>query len=184
MAMQKMTLGRRVSIGFGILVVITLTLGGMGVYNMRNAATNSEKLSNMYAPEALVASDIARVANQIRFEMRAFAMNDDEVALANVKKGFIELKKYLDEAHALGKKYPELKSLAEKETAASKALVEYMAATERTEKIFVEKKKVDAAMVENAKKFMQNANLYSESLKTSQEEDLQTDKIDKTKMID
>lgn len=55
MAMQKMTLGRRISIGFGILVVITLALGGMGVYNMRNAATNSEKLSNMYAPEALVA---------------------------------------------------------------------------------------------------------------------------------
>lgn len=55
---SNMTLGKRISIGFGILVVITLILGIIGVINMRSAAKDATKLSDVYAPEVQVASEV------------------------------------------------------------------------------------------------------------------------------
>ena len=85
---SNMTLGKRITIGFGILVFITLVLGTMGVINMRSAANDSEKLASIYAPEVQVASEVFATANQIRYDMRAFVLADDETALTNAKKSF------------------------------------------------------------------------------------------------
>ena len=102
---STMTLGKRISLGFGILVAITLVLGTMGVINMRSAATNATKLSDIYAPEVQVASEVFKTANQIRYDIRAFTMQDDEKSLAEAKKGFVELQKLLSDAEALGNNY-------------------------------------------------------------------------------
>lgn len=179
----SMTLGKRISIGFGILVFITLVLGILGVYNMSSAAKDSANLSEKYAPESLVASDISRVANQIRYDIRAFTLRDNETALADAKKGFIELTKLLNEARELAQKQ-ELKGLAEQEKIASKGVAEYMASVERSEKILIKKKHFVAVMDEDAIKFMKNANDYIDSLKQSQNEDLQAEKIDKARISD
>ena len=120
-----MTLGKRISIGFGVLVFITLLLGTIGVINMRNAAAGAEKLASIYAPEVQVANEVFKEANQIRYDIRAFIMQDNDTALANAKKGFVELQKYLAQAQELGKKY-NLKALLENESKATKALNEYM----------------------------------------------------------
>lgn len=130
---SNMTLGKRITIGFGILVCITLVLGAMGVINMRSAASDSAKLSDIYAPEVQVASEVFATANQIRYDIRAFSMQDNETSLASAKKGFVELQKYLNDAKELGKKY-DLKALIENEAKASKSLGEYMASVERSEK--------------------------------------------------
>ena len=105
---SNMTLGKRITFGFGILVCITLVLGIMGVINMRSAANDAEKLSSIYAPEVQVASEVFAIANQIRYDMRAFILTDDETALTNAKKNFGELKKFLAQAEELGKKYNRL----------------------------------------------------------------------------
>lgn len=154
-----MTLGKRISIGFSILVLITLVLGALGVINMRSAASDSARLSDIYAPEVQVATEVFATANQIRYDIRAFTMQDNETALANAKKGFVELQKYLNDAKELGKKY-NLKALIENEAKASKALVEYMASVERSEKILANKKAFDKQMADNAAIFMKNAEDY------------------------
>jgi len=102
--MKKATLGFRISLGFGILVFIIVVLGTIGVVNMRNASSAATKLAVTYVPEVQLATDIFKVSNQIRYEMRAFMLSDNEAALANAKKAFTELKTYLDEADAHAKK--------------------------------------------------------------------------------
>ena len=159
---SSMTLGKRISIGFGILVFITLVLGAIGVFNMRGAASDSANLSQMYAPETQVASNIFKSANQIRYDIRGFVMNDDEASLAKAKKGFIELQKLLAEAQALGTKY-NLKGLLEQEKLASKGLEEYIASVERVEKIYMNKKSFSKALDENAVIFVKNAKDYYDS---------------------
>lgn len=49
--MKKMTLGKQIGLGFGILLTITLLLGGLAVYNMNSAAKNASKMANVYVPE-------------------------------------------------------------------------------------------------------------------------------------
>ncbi|MBV5277816.1 MAG: chemotaxis protein [Campylobacteraceae bacterium] len=179
---SNMTLGKRISIGFGILVFITLVLGAIGVVNMRSAASDSARLSDIYAPEVQVASEVFKVANQIRYDIRAFSMQDDETALANSKKGFIELQKYLAQAQELGKKY-NLKALIENEKIASKSLGDYMASVERSEKILVRKKSLDSSMVENATTFMKNAADYLSTQNVQMKQEMES-KIELSKLLD
>lgn len=160
--MKKMTLGKQIGLGFGILLTITLLLGGLAVYNMNSAAKNASKMANVYVPEVIVGADVFRVANNARYAIRAFTMADDEEALASAKKDFAELQRLLAEAKELSKKY-DLKKLAEYESRASSALEEYMASVLRSEKDLVEKKKFDKLMVDNGAIFMQNAADYLHS---------------------
>ena len=178
---SNMTLGKRITIGFGILVCITLVLGVMGVINMRSAASDSAKLSDIYAPEVQVASEVFKVANQIRYDIRAFTMQDNETALANAKKGFVELQKYLNDAKELGKKY-ELKALIENEAKASKSLAEYMASVERSEKILANKKVFDQQMVDNVAIFMKNTEDYLRTQEQQFKEEMVA-KVDSTKLM-
>lgn len=178
---SNMTLGKRITIGFGILVCITLVLGVMGVINMRNAASDSAKLSNMYAPEVQVASEVFKYAGAARYDIRGFTMRDDEVSLASAKKNFAELQKYLNDAKELGKKY-ELKGLMENEAKASKSLAEYMASVERSEKILANKKTFDQQMVDNVAVFMKNVEDYLRSQEQQLKEEIAA-KADSTKLL-
>ena len=166
--MKKMTLGKQIGLGFGILLTITLLLGGLAVYNMNSAAKNASKMANVYVPEVVVGADVFRVANNARYAIRAFTMADDEEALASAKKDFAELQRLLAEAKGLSKKY-DLKKLAEYESKASSSLEDYMASVLRSEKDLTEKKKFDKLMADNAAIFMQNAADYL----LSQEEAIQ-----------
>ena len=109
---HTITLGKRISIGFGILVVITVILGSIGVVNMRTAATNSKTLSEMYVPEVDLAMNLFKIANQIRYDMRGYVYREDDASLTNAKKNFTELKNELAKAETLGKQY-QLKGLLE-----------------------------------------------------------------------
>ena len=129
-----MTLGKRISIGFGILVVITVILGSIGVVNMRTAATNSKTLSEMYVPEVDLAMNLFKIANQIRYDMRGYVYREDDASLTNAKKNFTELKNELAKAETLGKQY-QLKGLLENGKMISKGLADYEASAERIEKL-------------------------------------------------
>ena len=82
---NTMTLGKRISIGFGILVLITLILGAIGVINMRSASHSATKLSDIYVPEVDIASNVFKLANQIRYDMRGYVNREDEASLNNAK---------------------------------------------------------------------------------------------------
>ncbi len=178
---NSMTLGKRISIGFGVLVLITLILGTLSIIKMQNAATDSTKLSDIYAPEVQVASDIFKTANQVRYDMLMFATKENETVLENVKKGFINLKNQLNDAKTLGEKY-HLKALLENEKIASKAVNNYMHSVEKTEKLVIKKKNINVIMSDNAALFLQNANKYLKSQELKLKQEIES-KADQTKLL-
>lgn len=180
---NTMTLGKRISIGFAILVLITLILGIMGVVNMRIAASHATKLSEVYVPEVHVASEVFKSANQIRYDIRAFTMQDNEASLANAKKEFVNLHKFLSDAEALAKKY-DLKDLLEQQKIAFKASNDYLASVERSEKILVRKKRSDQALLDTAPLLINNAMKYVESVRQNQLEELQGTTIHKERILE
>lgn len=160
--MKNMTIGKQIGLGFSALLLITLILGGLGVFNMRSASSNADRMADVYVPEVKVGADVFRVAKNIRYAIRAFTMADNEEALASAKKDFVELQKLLTQAKELASKY-ELKKLEEYEDQATRSLGEYIESVERSEKILVNKKRYDTAMVDSASIFMQNANDFLHS---------------------
>lgn len=180
---NTMTLGKRISIGFAILVLITLILGIVGVVNMRIAASHATKLSEVYAPEVHVASEIFKTANQIRYDIRAFTMQDNEVTLANAKKEFANLQKLLGEAEVLAKKY-DLKDLLEQQKIALKASSEYLSSVERSEKILVRKKRSDQVLLDTAPLLIGNAFKYVESVRQNQADELQGTTVHKDRVLE
>lgn len=178
---NKMTIGKRISLGFGFLVLVTLVLGSIGVTNMRTASFEATKLSDIYTPEVEVANDVYKIASTIEYEIRAFMLNDDETALANAKKHFIDLKKSLSQAEAHAKKY-NLKALSDNEKAASKALNDYIASVERAEKTLMKKKKLDSVMVENGGLFVKNVDTYVKSQESLLKQEID-EKSDKAKLL-
>lgn len=165
--MKNATLGFRISLGFGFLIAIVLAIGLTGIINMRSASSDSSRLSQIYVPEVSIANDILQNVSQGRYYILAFSDLDDETSLAKAKKSFAELQTNLLKAEELGKKYS-LKKLLEQEKIAAKALIDYMASVERSEKTLAKKKILDAAMVNNATIFIKSTDEY----RTSQEEQL------------
>ncbi len=179
---SNMTLGKRITMGFAILVAITLILGIIGVVNMRSAAAGADKLANIYAPEVQVASEIFKEANQIRYDIRAFVMQDNDAALANAKKELVQLQKDLSVAQELGKKY-NLKALLEQESKATKGVNEYITTVERAEKILARKRATTTLMTDNANTFMKNAEDFLTAQNTLMKQEIQA-KIDPNKLLE
>lgn len=181
--MGNMTLGKQIGIGFSVLVLITLTLGAIGVFNMHKASDNSARLSEVYAPEVSIASDIFRTANQMRYDIRAFTMRDNEDALANAKKEYAALQKALIEAEELGRKY-NLTALLEQQRNATKAATEYMASVERSEKILQRKYISDQNLIAAAPALMNSINAYAGAIRQNQAQENATTMANALNRID
>ena len=70
--MKSMTLGKKISFGFGVLILISAALGGMGAWQMRSAQVGSAKLSDEYVPEMAVSAQIRGAANRVMYQMRGY----------------------------------------------------------------------------------------------------------------
>ncbi|AFL69385.1 HAMP domain-containing methyl-accepting chemotaxis protein [Sulfurospirillum barnesii] len=177
---SSMTLGKRISIGFGILVFIMVVLGAIGVINMRSASSNATKLSDIYVPEVSLSSHIFELANQIRYDMRGYVYREDDASLTSAKKNFVELKNVLAQAEELGKKY-NLTGLLENAKVASKGLAEYMNSSERIEKALIKRKVLDGVMAEASASFLKNTEQYlgiqEKKLKNEMEEKVSTTRL-------
>lgn len=178
-----MTLGKRISIGYIILVIITLILGIIGIVSMRSAAINAAKLAEVYAPEVKVASTIYKAASEARYNIRAFTQRDDEKALIEAKKWLSELSLALVEAEKLGKNY-ELKALLEQHKIASASLSTYIGSVERSEKILERKKNSDKIMVASAPKIVSNIEIYIQSVRQNQVDELKETAVYKDRMVE
>lgn len=76
--MSDLTLGKKIALGFGVLILISGALGGMGSWQMKSAQKNSEMLAFEYVPEMELAAEIRGAANRLMFEMRGYGATGDE----------------------------------------------------------------------------------------------------------
>ncbi len=136
--MGQMTLGKKIAMGFGIIVVIAAILGGLGVFNMNSAKDNAEVLAKERIPQVNISHDVSNEAAHIRYKVRGFAYIEDMNDLKGAKEDIERLKKALSEAKAHATKY-NLPILKEQEEKASKALSEYSASLAISEKLQAER---------------------------------------------
>ncbi len=123
--MKNLKLGMKMALGFGILIVIAMTLGGMAVWNMKSVETASTRLSNQYVPEVELAGELERAVAATMYEIRGFGMTEDKDYLSRGMKHLEGVKTHLKGAKELATKYPELVKLRESSEKAQTKVGEY-----------------------------------------------------------
>ncbi|MFZ4394376.1 MAG: HAMP domain-containing methyl-accepting chemotaxis protein [Kiritimatiellia bacterium] len=106
--MNKLTLGRRLGLAFGTLIVLMGVLGGLAVWRMKLAAEASTGLASKFVPEVRIAQQVAIGTWATRFNIRNYTLTGDEDFLRQGRKGISELKDALKAADDLAQKYPDL----------------------------------------------------------------------------
>ena len=131
-----MKLATKISGGFGALIAIALTLGGLAVFSMLGVKKIATILVEQNVPEVGVANNVERSALKTMYEVRGYAYTEDTKFLEKGKTALTDVKKYLKDAldHATAHDIPVLKKnaeTAEKETLAyEKLLADTVAKTE------------------------------------------------------
>lgn len=106
--MGKMQLWLKISLGFGILILIAILLGGLAVFEMKNVGGTAAKLANEYAPEVKMANAIERNALMTMFFDRCYSYTEDDKFLKLGKNYLQSVQDNLDQAKSHAAKYSDL----------------------------------------------------------------------------
>ena len=120
-----MKLGTKIALGFGLLIVMAVILGGLAVYNMTNVGTQSHMLAMEYAPEVQMANEVERSSLMTMYAMRGYATTEEAGYLTEGLKYLEDVKKNLDEIKALADRSPNLVKLKQEVPIAIKGVAEY-----------------------------------------------------------
>ncbi len=156
---MRLTVGKKIILGFTSLVLIAIALGGMAVYQMNNVAKDANKLAVAYIPEVVCASGTEQSFAQVMYAMRGYGYTGEERFLKIAEEHRANLMKHLDACKDLAQKQG-LKVLAENETKARSSAIEYQKMIDAT---IAANKKMDDAVKSantNASIFVNSVNDY------------------------
>ena len=162
--MKDLTLTYKISIGFILLLLITLILGSLAIFSMKSVEDGSTKLANIYVPELAVGNNIERTSLLTMYDIRGYSLSEDKKFLDSGRESLKKVKSHLDEAKALAVKFS-LPALTKLEANARKNVLVYESLVNKTEElddtIDNERKEMDAAAglyVRNANDFLSGQN--------------------------
>ncbi|MGD8564585.1 MAG: hypothetical protein PVG03_18735, partial [Desulfarculaceae bacterium] len=156
--MKKMKLASKISFGFGLLIVISLALGGMAVYYMNHVETANIAMKEKYVAEVGILSQLERRSQRTMYNMRGYAMSEDKKYLDLGKQDLRKVKDSLAEAKALSDKFNELEKLKANVDKAMDKVASYESLTKQTATGINKLATLRARMDKSATAYMQNCN--------------------------
>ena len=179
--MKDMKLGTKITMGFGLLIVIAMVLGGLAVWNMKAVGGESEKLAKEYAPEVSIANDVERSSLMTMYAMRGYATTEEESYLKEGEKQLSDVKKFLADAMTLAEKSPNLVKLKAAVPEAQKGVAEYERLAQETVAKNATLAKLRAEMDKEAAAYMKNCADFLNSQNVAMEKEIvagaETDKL-------
>ncbi|MDR3639833.1 MAG: methyl-accepting chemotaxis protein [Humidesulfovibrio sp.] len=160
--LKNLTLGAKIGGGFGVLILISMLLGGVAVYNMKRVGKVADTLQSEIAPQVSVGVQVERNVLLTMFAMRAFQYTGEDKDMAEVEKQLANVEKSLAAAADLAQKHDmaQLKANAAK---ASASVVEYKGLVAQAKEMDTAKDKNLAVMVSAAQIFMKNCADFRDS---------------------
>ncbi len=157
---NKKGLAAKLGFGFGSVVFISVVLGGIAVFNMKNVQQITSILVKENIPELAIANNIERTTLETMFNIRGYAFTDDKEFLELSRKNFSDLEKYLREAKDHGSSSVRLAKLKESAENAEKSVFEYEQLLTETEKITNDLASLRSEGEAASKKFMESCYQY------------------------
>ena len=119
---STLSLKTKITSGFGLVLLIAVTLGGLAVWSMYGVKQVAGLMVEKYVPEVAVANDVERSSLKTMYNVRGYAYTDQEKFLKLGLEDLDQVKKNLKDALSLAEKQnlPKLTDAASK--AEAKAL--------------------------------------------------------------
>ncbi len=180
--MKSMTVGTKIALGFGILIVIMTTLGGIGIFNMNKSGDQTNLLADEYVSEVIIAVDLRGAANRMMYEMRGYGFTEDEKFLEKAQIELLVGKKAIDKGYELEKNAKNLTKLKGQLDIAAGAADEYEKLVQDTVNINAKMAAERKILDESAVKYMQNCNDFLAGQNRAFKKDLK-ERQDKIKFV-
>ncbi len=153
---MEMTIGKRITAGFTMIILIAIALGGLGVWNMLAAKTNSTKLASEYVPEVEIATALRNAVNQTMFAMRGYSFTEEESFFTQAEKEMGSVNEHVKEASDLAGRAVHLKTLQGQVSTAKEDASQYSALMGKTKESVTEMQSLRANLDQDAAEFMKN----------------------------
>jgi len=152
-----MTLGKKIASGFGLVLLITLVLGAMSIFNMKIAEENAIALNKKYVPEVQIAGNIQNNFSKARIAAAKFVFSEEPMHYKQAKKYFVQTDKYIAQAKELVVEQPTLVILKKLLVTMEKEVSTYQEEMKDLNDIFQNKKEIRKELDKNAKIFTNEA---------------------------
>jgi methyl-accepting chemotaxis protein len=151
---KGLTLGMKIGLGFATLVVISVALGGLAVWNMSSVEKGANTLAKAYVPAVGVANEVERDSLHTMYSARGYAFTEEAQFLADTKTNLGKVAAALEKAkqHADAQNLPVLKENVLKAEAGVQEYEKlFLATVATTEELSQDKERMN----ETAGKYMQ-----------------------------
>ncbi|MHC1744211.1 MAG: methyl-accepting chemotaxis protein [Syntrophobacteraceae bacterium] len=160
---RRMKLGLKIGIGFGIVLMISIVLGSMAVWSMRNVQTESRTLANEFVPQVDLVVDLEARAREMMYEMRGYGYTGQDQYLERSRKAAALIEKDLTALRELVIRASALQHLKEVMAPLESSLREYERLIGDTQGKVEGLARNRKTMDESAARFMEHANAYLQS---------------------
>ena len=169
---KKMTIGKRIVLGFTLVILIAVAIGSLGVWNMSSAKVNSNKLATEYVPEVEVATNLRGAANRVMYQMRGYGLSEDPKYYEAAQEELAAVNQHLNEASDLAKRAVYLKALQGQVEQAGSAVKDYTKLMQKTEQTIAALNEQRQKLDDNAAAYMKNCAEFLEGQNQAFEQDL------------
>ncbi len=154
--MKNMRMGTKIGLGFGLLIIIALALGGMAYWNMKKVAAGAEMLSTEYVPEVAVANNVERNSLEAMYNIRGYQFSEDQAYLKAGRESLEKVKEYLKNAKDLSARSQHLVKLKEHVDTITADVSKYEDMLGKTVELTTSNQKIRKDLDQSSSQYMEN----------------------------
>ncbi len=154
--MKTLTLGKKIILGFGSLLLITLMLGGMAVWVMSSSSGSAKILANEYASELGILSEIGEHLTAGQLSFRTYSFTGDKADADSARTHLNAAQQQVVKATELAARSPHLPKLKQEVGPYAQSLAAYIKMLDRTVETQEAMRATRKVMDENAASFIAN----------------------------
>ena len=156
----KLTLGRKISLGFSGLIIIAIALGSLAIWKMRTVTRDANQMATENVSAVRGANEVERASLKTMYQMRGYAYTEDVKFLDATRKALSEVKDALKNTSDLANASLTLGDVKEASQKASTKVSEYEQLVNQTVAVTQTLDQDRAKMNDGAIKYMKASNDY------------------------
>jgi methyl-accepting chemotaxis protein len=172
---KNLKMGTKLTLGFGLVILLVLVVGGLAVFNMMNIQVEAEKLQGSYVPEVRIANRMERSVLRAVFDLRKYTALFDEEGLTAGREWLGKADEAIAEAEELANRYAHLVVLRDEIARINTTLDQYKASLDETEAKITQITSQRTVLDDAAAAYLQATGGYLENQKRNFDEELAGD---------
>ena len=162
MNFNSLTIGKRISIGFTIILIILIALGATALVSMFGVKATATRIKSESLPALEVANNVERMALETMYEVRGYTYTEQPSFLDAGKRSLAEVKKFLKNAQVLGGSTSGLAGLKSAADSAETSALTYERLVDETEAVTKSLEKERGSAEEAAANYMNACKAFDE----------------------